>query len=150
MTVTTDEKRTELALAVLRVVVGVIFIVHGSMKVADIGGTTSGFQSMGIPAPEVSVYLAILGELAGGMGLALGLLTPAAALGPLCVMIMAIAYVHAGHGLLANKGGWEYPLTLLLVSLVFVARGGGAYSLDAVITRARAHHRHEPIGVHGW
>jgi putative oxidoreductase len=131
----TREMRSELTLLLLRACVGVIFIVHGSMKLAAIGPTAMGFESLGVPAPEVAVYLAILGELVGGIGLTLGLLTPLAAMGPLLVMIFAIGYAHAGNGLLASNGGWEYPLTLILVNLVFLARGGGSYSLDAMLHR---------------
>jgi hypothetical protein len=50
-------------------------------------------------------------------------------------MIVAIAVVHAGNGLFTQNGGWEYPLTILLVSLAFVARGAGRYSLDAWLKR---------------
>lgn len=145
----TRERGIDVALTVLRVVVGVIFIVHGAMKLTDIAGTASGFESMGIPIPTVAVYLAILGEFFGGIGLALGLLTPLAALGPLCVMIFAIAYVHVGHGLLASNNGWEYPLILLLVSLVFVVKGGGPYSLDALIKHVGvSRHPEHTVAVH--
>jgi hypothetical protein len=52
-------------------------------------------------------------------------------------MLVAIIFVHAGHGLLAMNGGWEYPLTLLAVSLFFIVHGAGPLSIDAMITHLR-------------
>jgi putative oxidoreductase len=131
-----------LALTLLRVAVGGIFVVHGAMKLADIRGTTAGFAQMGIPAPEVSVYLAILGELFGGLGLLLGALTPLAAMGPVLVMGGAIWFVHRGHGMLNQNNGWEWPLMLLLVCLFFAAHGPGPVSVDELAARFRRRPRH--------
>jgi putative oxidoreductase len=131
-------KRRDLPLLLLRIGVGIIFVAHGTMKLADPTGTAAQFASLGIPLPWVATLLAIAGEFAGGLGLILGALTRAAALGPLFTMLVAIATVHLGHGLFAVNGGWEYPLTLLLVSLLFVIRGGGRYSVDAWVERTRA------------
>jgi putative oxidoreductase len=101
---------------------------------------------MAIPTSTTAVYLAIAGELLGGLGLLIGLLTRLAALGPVCVMIAAIWFAHLGKGLFAQQGGWEYPLALLLVSLYFVARGAGAISVDHAIGQARARRRAERFG----
>ena len=131
-------KRQDLALLFLRVGVGIILTAHGTMKLADPLGTAEQFSSLGIPLPWVVMLLAIAGEFAGGLGLILGALTRAAALGPLLTMLGAILAVHLGNGLFAKNGGWEYPLTLLLVSFLFVVRGGGAYSFDAWRKRVRA------------
>lgn len=128
-------------LTALRIAVGIIFIAHGFQKLVDIGGTAQAFAGMGIPMPFTATYLAIAGELLGGIGLLLGLLTRLAALGPALVMITAIWFVHWGKGLYAQNGGWEFPLTLLLVSIYFVARGAGAFSIDYAISRARARRR---------
>ncbi len=125
------ERNTQLALAVLRVAVGGILAVHGWAKLSDVAGTAQSFAQLALPAPQIMVYLAIAGELFGGLGLALGLLTRVAALGPVCTMLVAIGTVHLGHGLLAKNGGFEYPLVLLLVTGLFAVNGAGAYSLDA-------------------
>jgi putative oxidoreductase len=130
------ESGAQLALAALRMTVGAIMVVHGWAKLADVAGTTQSFDRLGLPAPQLLIYLAIAGELFGGLGLAAGLLTRVAALGPLCTMVVAILTVHAGHGLLAKNGGFEYPLVLLLVSGFFAINGGGRFSLDAALDRA--------------
>jgi putative oxidoreductase len=122
----------------LRITAGIIFMAHGAMKLADIPGTVQSFAGMGIPWPEYGVYLAIAGELLGGLGLMVGLLTRVAAFGPLCVMLVAIIAAHLRHGLLAKNGGFEYPLILGLVALFFVAHGAGAFSLDGWFERSES------------
>ena len=131
-------KGQDLALLFLRVGVGIILTAHGTMKLADPVGTAERFASLGVPLPWVAMLLAIAGEFVGGLGLVLGALTRAAALASLLTMLGAILAVHLGNGLFAKNGGWEYPLTLLLVSFLFVVRGGGAYSIDAWRKRVRA------------
>jgi putative oxidoreductase len=141
-----------LALTALRVGVGVIFVAHGLQKLSDPAGTAQAFTAMGIPYPHLSVYLAIAGELFGGLGLLIGFLTPLAALGPVIVMLVAIFKVHYGKGLFAQNGGWELPLTLLLVSLFFVVRGAGPISVDGLIVRLRGRRtteRRYPSGAAG-
>ena len=128
-------KNQDVAFLLLRIGVGVIMVAHGTMKLSDPAGTAAQFAQIGIPLPSAAVVLAIAGEFLGGLGLLLGALTRVAALGPLCTMIVAIATVHAGNGLFTQNGGWEYPLTILLVSLAFVFRGAGRYSLDAWLRR---------------
>jgi putative oxidoreductase len=106
--------------------------------------------ALGLPAPDVMAALAVMGELLGGAGLILGLLTPLAAFGVLAVMVTAIAKVHVGNGLFAQNGGWELPLVIGLVALYFIARGGGRYSLDAILARKwserRVQRREAPVG----
>lgn len=129
------------ALTLLRVVVGVVLIAHGVDKLADPAGSAAFFAQAGVPAPRLAVWLAIAGELGGGIGLLVGLLTPLAALGAALVMASAIFTVHLGKGLFASNGGWEFPLVMMLVALFFVVRGGGPFSLDTVIERERMRSR---------
>jgi putative oxidoreductase len=125
------------ALTLLRVVVGVVMAAHGLQKVMDPSQFQGHLTQMGFPIPGVLTYLTIAGELFGGIGLALGLLTPIAAFGVACVMTVAIATVHLKHGLFAANGGFEYPLVLLASSLWFMAAGAGPWSLDGLIRAAR-------------
>jgi putative oxidoreductase len=132
-----DRKPAIVALTLLRIGVGAIFVAHGWQKLSDIHGTVAMFAHQGLPNPTLMVYLAILGEFFGGLGLALGALTPLAALGPVCTMAAAIYFVHRDNGLFAQNGGWEYPLTLLLIAMYFVAHGAGPLSVDALVMRNR-------------
>lgn len=127
------QTRAPLTLTALRVGVGGIMVVHGSMKLGDVPGWVDTVTSLGIPIPQVAAWLAIAGEVLGGAGLVVGLLTPIAALGVLATMLTAIFTVHLDHGLLADRGGFEYPLTIALVAAFFIARGAGPFSLDAVL-----------------
>lgn len=136
--------RATVALTVLRVAVGLVFVAHGWQKLSDPEGTAQAFAAMGVPAPEVATWLAIAGEFFGGLGLALGALTQAAAFGSALVMFFAIVFVHLGKGVFADRGGWELPLTLMLVSLYFVVRGAGPISVDEAVAKARARRGEEP------
>lgn len=126
------------ALTLLRFIAGGIMLTHGWLKLTDVRGTTDMFAQMGIPAPDVSVYLAILGELVGGAALLVGFLTPIASAGVLCVMAVAILFVHLPNGLLVTNNGFEYPLTMGAVALYFLARGAGPVSVDAWLAQRKA------------
>jgi putative oxidoreductase len=146
--VDTERKASTAALTLLRVGVGAILMAHGWQKLSDISHTIDSFAGIGIPNPKLAAYLAILGEFFGGLGLTLGALTPLAALGPVLTMGAAIYFVHRSNGLFAQGGGWEYPLTLLLVSLFFMAHGAGPLSVDGLVAAARhrglrGRHRHD-------
>ena len=144
-----EQRAVAVSMTALRVCVGAIFAVHGAMKLLDIPGTLQGFAALGIPYPQYAVYLAIAGELLGGLGLVFGAVTRVAALGTLASMAVAIGYAHFGHGLLAKNGGWEYPLVLALVSLFFVTAGAGPVSVDARFSRREREHRQAHRYRHG-
>lgn len=144
-----EPKAATLALTLLRVGVGSILMAHGWQKLTAIPEHVSSFASLGIPNAKLAVYLAILGEFFGGMGLVLGALTPLAALGIVLTMGAAIYFVHRSNGLFAQGGGWEYPLTILLVGLFFVAHGAGPLSVDGIVAAAR-HRRLRGRQRHDW
>jgi putative oxidoreductase len=123
------------ALTLLRIFVGVVMAAHGWEKVQNFAGVVEGFAGMGMPYPKVMVGLAIAGELGGGLGLIVGLLTPLAALGVFCVMAVAVFKVHFANGLFAQDGGFEYPGTLMFVALFYMFRGAGPVSLDHLFCR---------------
>lgn len=129
------EKFEPIVLGLLRIAVGIVMATHGWEKAMNIPATATAFTSAGIPYPEISTYLAITGELFGGLGLLFGLFTPIAALGIFCTMAVAVFHVHWGNGLLAKNNGFEYPLTLMTVALYFIVRGGGSMSLDALFSK---------------
>jgi len=122
---------------IVRLVVGVIFVAHGSQKLfgafggRGLSAVAEGFTQMGF-TPGI-FWAALVGgtEFFGGLGLAVGLLTRVAALGLACVMAVAVFKVHWANGLFAQSGGFEYPLTLLAVNIALMIRGAGSISLDA-------------------
>ena len=144
----TYRARTQLraiVLTLLRITVGVIMMAHGWQKLTALHETQAAFAGMGIPYPEVSAYLAVCGELLGGLGILLGLLTPFAALGIICVMLVAVFHVHWDNDLMAQNNGFEYPLMILTVAIYFAVRGAGPYSLDALLARRRLGWGRRPI-----
>ena len=124
-----------IALTLLRISTGIIMAAHGWEKLQNLPATIEGFASMGIP--KAAVYLAIAGELGGGLGLIVGLLTPIAAFGIFCTMAVAVIQVHLKNCLFAKDGGFEYPLTLAMIALYFIMRGAGPISLDALFCKKK-------------
>jgi putative oxidoreductase len=73
--------------------------------------------------------LAVLGELGGGVLLAVGLFTPLAAAAVVGVMVNA-ASTHWPNGLWSTRGGFEYPMVLGTVGAAIGFMGPGRLSLD--------------------
>jgi putative oxidoreductase len=139
MSTRNESPRIDLALAVLRVLVGVVFMAHGGQKlfVYGIGGVQGAFGQMGIPAASVVGPLTALVEFLGGLALVSGLLTRLAGLGLSIVMLGAIAFVHLANGFMGPQGV-EFPLTLMAASIAFAIAGAGRFSLDHAIATRRA------------
>lgn len=129
-------QRTDLALTLLRVVIGAIFIAHGFQKffLYTLPGTTGAFTQMGVPLPGLSAPLVATLELLGGAALVAGFLTrPVAAL--LAVMMLgAVVLVHLPAGFL-GANGMEFPLALVAATAALALSGAGRYALDHVLAR---------------
>lgn len=119
-----------LALFVMRLTLGIIFLDHGYHKV--FGGLHHHVQfvtSLGLPA--WSAYLSAFTEFFGGLLVLLGLFTRVAAFAICIDMCVAIAKVHFHNGLTGN-GGYEFPLALAALAFALIFFGGGAIALDQV------------------
>jgi putative oxidoreductase len=127
-------------LLVLRVVVGALLAGHGVQKLFGrlgghgLEGTAGFFESLGLRPGKAHALLAGLAELAGGVLLALGLITPGAALLITAVMTTAILTVHLSRGVWAVDGGYEYNLVLIAAAFALAGAGAGRYSLDHVLS----------------
>ena len=90
--------------------------------------------------PRTLAFLVIVGEFLGGVGLIIGLFSRITALVIAVTMLGAIATVHFRFGLFLNwfggkEGhGIEYHLPAIVLALVIVANGAGAFSLDRVVS----------------
>jgi putative oxidoreductase len=117
-------------LAVLRIVVGVVFAMHGWQKihVFHLAGVTGMLSHLGIPMPTVSAVILITVEFLGGILLITGLATRGPAVLLAVDMIVAIITVHMKHGFFVQTGGYEFPLTLLAALICLAISGGGSFS----------------------
>jgi putative oxidoreductase len=126
------------ALLILRVIVGGLFVGHGLQKLVGwFGGhgpkgTAAFFESVGLRPALPLALLAGASEFAGGLLLGFGLFVPVAALLLVGVMATAIAAVHWKNGIWVTSGGFEYPLVLATVAFAVAALGPGSISLDDV------------------
>ena len=125
-------------LLLLRVVIGLIFFAHGTQKLfgwwggPGLAGTRGWLGSMGFRLPGVLALLVAVSE-ASGLLLALGLLTPLAALLVTSSMVVAILSVHWKNGFWSSNGGYEYNLALLAGAVTLAATGPGRFSLDRAL-----------------
>ena len=119
-------------LALLRLVVGVIFVMHGWQKLSMGFQNVAGFLgSVGIPLPTIAAVLLTLVEFVGGIALIFGVLTRyVAALLSIDTMV-ALITVHIKGGFFAAKGV-EFPLLLLVANLNLILAGAGALSVSAI------------------
>jgi putative oxidoreductase len=125
-----------LGLLLLRVVVGPVFAFHGFAKIfrgGRLDGTAGWFHSMGMRPGRVHARLAAGGELATGICIFLGLLTPFGGMGLVGLMFVAFWTVHKGHGLLVFQNGWEYNLVLAAVGSFLGLVGPGEWSVDQAV-----------------
>lgn len=126
-----------LGLLVLRVVVGLTLAAHGAQKLfgwfdgPGLAKFTKGLQTQGFKVAWFWALLAIVGEVGGGLSLALGFLTPLGAAGAFGAMTMAIGKAHWKQGFWNSKRGLEFPLSLLAAATAIGLAGPGSYSLDA-------------------
>ncbi|UHQ53850.1 MULTISPECIES: DoxX family protein [unclassified Microbulbifer] len=127
------------AALVLRVPVGLVLAVHGAQKLFGwfggygLEGTGQWMASIGLEPGYLMALMAGGAEFFGGLALALGLLTRPAALLSAITMLVAIFAVHIGNGLFMSNNGYEYALTLLVVSVALAIQGGGRLSLDNLL-----------------
>ncbi len=127
----------------LRLAFGAVFFAHGAQKVLGSFGGPGLQKFISFPPPFgfmkpgwLWMGAAALSELIGGILIFLGLLTRVGAFFLACTMLTAIVGVHWGSFFASNKG-FEYPLSLLAMSLALLILGGGMASVDLALTRGR-------------
>jgi putative oxidoreductase len=122
-------------IALLRVVVGFAFFMHGQQKLFQmgIGGVSGFFASLGIPAPELAAVAVSLIETVGGLALILGVLTRVAGVLLAADMLVAMLLVHRPNGFYAGDGGIELVLVLGAAALALAFTGPGALAVDTLL-----------------
>ena len=131
----------DVALLLLRVVIGGVVIPHGLLKLGWIGkggsiaGVAGWFNSMGLRPGLFWAWVAALAEAGGGLLTVLGLGGP---IGPgvMAADLVVVAVVaHWPQGFWAGGGkvGWEFPVPLAASALAIALSGNGAWSLDRLL-----------------
>lgn len=131
------EKLKPLALLLLRLGLGVIFIYHGYPKLfTHMHETVQAFPRMGFPS--YFAYVAGVLEFFGGWLLILGLFTRIAALLLAGEMAIAILRVHLPQGGVMAVSNYQFPLALAVGAFALVAVGAGVISIDRAIFKKNA------------
>jgi putative oxidoreductase len=120
-----------LGLVALRLILGVIMIAHGYGKVFHGGLAAHAQHVANLGLPGWLGYLSSITEFFGGILLIVGLLTRFVSLAVMVDMAVAVWKVHWRNGMF-GKGGYEFPLTLLIIAFVLILYGGGPIAIDAI------------------
>lgn len=119
---------------VLRVVLGIIFFVHGLDKfLGGIENISGWFQSIEIPG--FLAYAVATVELVGGLALIMGICTRLVSALLAIILLIATLKVKLGVGFMGNGqiAGYEFDLSLLAIALYLVLSGSYLWSLDSLI-----------------
>lgn len=131
---------TDIAVLIIRIFIGVCFIVHALGKLGIVGpGNMAGFEgwlkSLGIPFPALQARMAMACEMGGGILITIGLFTRVGA--ALCLVTMVVAGLigHKGGGYLITNTppGNEYTINLAAILAALMLLGPGTYSLDGFL-----------------
>jgi putative oxidoreductase len=125
----------DVSLLVLRVALGVVFLLHGYNHVfggGKIAGTARWFESLGMRPGRLHAWFASLTEIGAGALLVLGLATPLACAGVVGTMVVAWITNHLRNGFFIFRPGegYEYVMTLTLAGIGLAGVGAGRWSLD--------------------
>ena len=139
------QTRNDWILTLIRVVAGGVMLPHGMQKLLGWFGGAGFTRTMhvlgqtGIPAPLV--FLVIMAEFFGALGMILGCLSRIAAFSVAVDMIVAALTVYNRTGMLfMNWGGTqtgegiEFHLLMIAMSLAVMIAGGGAFSVDRALS----------------
>src|SRR5712691_1855032 len=135
------ERFSPFAPTILRVTIGVTFLLSGLPKVQNPAGFIGFVTSLGFPAPEIIGWIPIVLEPLGGVLLILGIGTRVVSFCFVIEMLITAFYVKAYHGTpfiqASGKAGTGFELDVLLLgaALMLVVVGSGALSLQRMVLR---------------
>ena len=128
-----DVMDVDIALLLVRAVVGVTMIAHGLNHWRGGGrieGTARWFAGLGLRHGKLQAWTSVVTEMGAGGLLVFGLLTPLACAAVISVMLVAGLLAHRPNGYFVFRDGYEYVLVLAVTSLALAMLGPGRLSLD--------------------
>lgn len=146
---TAYDSALDVGVLMLRVALGLTMAAHGFNKVfgkGGLAGTARWFDGIGMRPGMFHARVAAATEIAAGLGLAVGLLTPVPAAGFVALMLVAAWTVHKPNGFFIVRGGWEYNLVLALAAVAVATIGAGRLSLDYALFSSTGFYDL----LHGW
>ena len=120
-------------LLLIRLSLGVTLVMHGWNHWrggGKIAGTAGWFESLGLRPGRMQAWASVITELAAGLGLIVGLLTPLAAAAVIGTMAVAFVVAHRPNGFFVFRDGYEYVLMIAVVTNALATMGPGYLSLD--------------------
>lgn len=111
----------------IRASVGVIFIAYGLQKFDPIW--REHLIGFGLP-PELQIPIA-LAETIGGIFLIVGVLTRITGVIFSIILVDAIFHIRWNNGFFIAKGGWDFDLALVAMTLFIVVMGSGRLSISS-------------------
>ncbi len=129
----------DLGLLVIRLAVGLTFAAHGLQQSLGLWGGpgmvgwTGAMDHMGFRPAQYWALGSTIVQVGGGIGLAIGLLTPIAAAALAGIGLVIILKVHWQKGFWNSKGGFEFPMTLLAGAIGILLIGPGGISIDGLL-----------------
>jgi putative oxidoreductase len=127
---TLGEKYKDYAPLVARIILGVAFILHGYLKLSNMGQAVDMFAQFGLNPAAAFAWAAALAEFVGGLLVLVGFGTRYGALAILVTMLVATFKIHIGLYHQNFIGGYELPLVYAFVALSLVLSGAGKFSID--------------------
>jgi len=148
-----DRSAVDIALLLVRIIVGIIFVAHGAQKL---------FGAFGGPGLAAVVkmmgpigYLVTIGEFFGGLGLVAGFLSRFSAASLIVIMFGAIGMVHGKNGFFLGHGpdstlstsGFEYNLALIGLLLPILIAGPGRFAIGRFLPLPKSARTGRPIAA---
>lgn len=137
----------DVGLLLIRLMLGVVFMYHGSQKLfgtfggSGIDGFAAALSSMNMPLPQAGAWAAALAEFGGGVILVLGLFMRVLILPTIFTMLVAAFGVHR-EAFSLQHGGMEYALTLAVVMIGLVLTGPGRFTVTRLVRGSKSRRVH--------
>ncbi|MDT5246908.1 MAG: putative oxidoreductase [Mycobacterium sp.] len=127
----TTTSLADAGLLILRIGVGATTIQAGLIKALDFNTTVGFMEAGGWRLPNFAAFMVTAAEMAGGIGLLLGFLTPLAACAVIAAMIDAWAVNVSAAAFWSQPFNVPFMIAVGATALLFT--GAGSYSVDARI-----------------